>query len=154
MPGRLPGVTGIRDGYLTPMSASGRGSDLPGDGLVLAPDPVAVRAARRYVADRCSGAATPEDLCDTAVLLVSEIVTNAFAHGRSQARVTVAASPERILVEVSDDNSRHPRMVEQDPDALDGRGLSIIDLLSSRWGVRDESIGKTVWFELVGDEAA
>lgn len=44
-------------------------------------------------------------------------------------------------------------MVEQDPDALDGRGLTIVDLLSSRWGVRDDRYGKTVWFELVGDAA-
>lgn len=121
--------------------------------LVLMPDPAAVRDARQYVARTCSTAPTPDDLCDTAVLLVSELVTNALVHGRSEARVAVAVWPGRVLVEVSDDNSRHPQMVEQDPDALDGRGMSMVDLLSSRWGVRDERIGKTVWFELV-DEAA
>lgn len=135
------------------MGASGHGRGDETGSLVLAPDPAAVRAARRFVADNCSNGSTPEDPRDTAVLLVSELVTNAFTHGRSEARVSVAAASRRVLVEVSDDNSRHPRMVEQDPDALDGRGLTIVDLLSSRWGVRDDRYGKTVWFELVGDAA-
>jgi anti-sigma regulatory factor (Ser/Thr protein kinase) len=135
------------------MGSSGHGG---GDGgaLVLAPDPASVGAARRFVADNCSNGSTAEDLRDTAVLLVSELVTNAFAHGRSEVRISVAASSGRVRVEVSDDNSRHPRVVEQDPDALDGQGLAIVDLLSSRWGVSDDRYGKTVWFDLVDDAVA
>ena len=152
----------VGDRRATQWAPTGRGTGTAGGdaavpssgaGWVLAPDPAAVRAARRFVADRCGDGSAPENLCDTAVLLVSELETNAFTQGRSDARVTVAASPKRVLVEVSDDSSRRPRMVEQDPDALDGRGLPIIDLLSSRWGVRDDRCGETVWFELVGDEA-
>jgi anti-sigma regulatory factor (Ser/Thr protein kinase) len=88
------------------------------------------------------------DTCDTAVLLTSETVTNAFIHGRSEARIKVDPRPGRLLVEVADDNSRHPRPAGHDDDALDGRGLAIVELLSSRWGVVDDAYGKTVWFEV------
>ena len=82
------------------------------------------------------------------VLLTSEAVTNAFVHGRSAARLTVSVRTGRVRVEVADDNSRHPRQVEQDDEALDGRGLLLMTGLALRWGVRDEPVGKTVWFEV------
>lgn len=87
---------------------------------------------------------------DTAVLLTSETVTNAFTHGRSEARLVVTAHPDRVIVEVADDNSRHPRPAEPDADAdaLDGRGISILTMLAAGWGVRDDPYGKTVWFEV------
>lgn len=120
--------------------------------LTLAPDRAAVRQARAFVNDRCREAGLDDDLCDSAMLLVSETVTNAFIHGRSEARLTVTAtgphSRPGLRVEVGDDNSRHPHPVAQDDDALDGRGLAILEMLSARWGVRDEAYGKTVWFEL------
>ena len=123
---------------------------MDGDGLVLvlAPDPAAVRAARRFVADRCSDGSAPEDLRDTAVLLVSELVTNAFSHGRSEARIRLSRTRGLLSVEVADDNSRHPGTVAEDADALDGRGLAILELLRDEWGVVDRPYGKTVWFTL------
>jgi len=78
-------------------------------------------------------------------------VTNAFLHGRSQARLMVEATSRMVRVEVSDDNSRHPVLTTSDPDALDGRGLAMIDMLATAWGVRDEEVGKTVWVELHAD---
>jgi len=116
--------------------------------LVLPPDVAAVREARRFVQDFCTSAAIPDELRDTAVLLASETVTNAFVHGRSDARLAVTLVPGGVLVEVGDDNSRHPRPVDADEQALDGRGLMIITALAARWGVRDDEIGKTVWFEV------
>ena len=116
--------------------------------LVLPPDVAAVRVARRFVHDFCQSAEIPDEVRDTAVLLASETVTNAFVHGRSDARLVVSLVPGGVLVEVGDDNSRHPRQVDADDQALDGRGLMIITALASRWGVRDDQIGKTVWFEV------
>jgi anti-sigma regulatory factor (Ser/Thr protein kinase) len=83
------------------------------------------------------------------VLLTSETVTNAFIHGRSEARLRLVMRPDRIRVEVGDDNSRHPMRAERQDDALDGRGLDILDLVSSSWGVKDDVAGKVVWFEVV-----
>jgi hypothetical protein len=53
-----------------------------------------------------------------------------------------------LRVDVGDDNSRHPQQQPLDTESLSGRGLQIVRLLSSRWGVVDEPVGKRVWFEL------
>lgn len=119
--------------------------------LVLAPDLAAVSRARGFVRTCCQAAGIEGDACDTAVLLTSETVTNAFVHGRSDARLAVTTGPGAVLVEVGDDNSRHPRHVDPDDHALDGRGLKIMTALAARWGVRDEIFGKTVWFEVQVD---
>jgi anti-sigma regulatory factor (Ser/Thr protein kinase) len=125
----------------------------PADGtlptsLTLPPNPAAVRDARAFVRHHCDRHGLDADLCDTAVLLTSETVTNAFTYGHSEARLRVSWTPARLRVEVGDDNSRHPRRASQDADALDGRGLAILELLAARWGVRDDAFGKTVWFEI------
>lgn len=116
--------------------------------LTLEPDPAAVHAARAFVTRECGSAGLSDDACHTAALLTSEAVTNAFTHGRSEARIVVLPESGGVRVEVGDDNSRHPQPQEQDSDALDGRGLAILDLLAARWGVRDTDIGKVVWFEV------
>jgi anti-sigma regulatory factor (Ser/Thr protein kinase) len=116
--------------------------------LTLAPEPAAVRKARRFVAAQCKDHDVGSEATDVAVLLTSELVTNAVTHGRSDARLAVTVTPRAVLVEVGDDNSRHPRLQNLDRDALDGRGLRILDGLATRWGVREESLGKVVWFEV------
>ena len=106
-----------------------------------------VPAARRWVRGRLPSWLSHED-CERIVLLVSETVTNAFIHGRSEARLRIQVRPDAVRIEVGDDNSRHPQRIERQDDALDGRGLDILDLLASRWGVDDDVAGKVVWFEL------
>ncbi len=81
------------------------------------------------------------------MLLVSEVVTNALLRGRSRPRLTVTPFPGGGLY-VGDDNSRVPMLREDELDALDGRGLSLLDMLSSRWEVRRTPPGKVIWFEL------
>ena len=116
--------------------------------LVLAPDPAAVRRARQLVQEVCRAAGADAGTCDSAVLLTSETVTNAFTHGRSEARLRVDADEVSVFVQVGDDNSRHPALVPEDPRALDGRGLQIVQMVASRWGVVDDASGKTLWFEV------
>ena len=116
--------------------------------LALAPTLSAVRVARAFVRDICAEARLGRAVEDIVVLLTSEVVTNAFVHGRSDARLTIAVLSDRVRVEVGDDNSRHPRRADLDGEALDGRGLLLMDGLSERWGARSELIGKTVWFEV------
>lgn len=116
--------------------------------LVLAPDPRAVRDARSFVETCCRSAGIDGDACETAVLLTSETVTNAFLHGRSEARLVVTVNDEVVLVEVGDDSSKPPEFAEQRLGALHGRGLVILDTLASRWGITDQPNGKTVWFEV------
>ncbi|MGI4896375.1 MAG: SpoIIE family protein phosphatase, partial [Janthinobacterium lividum] len=121
---------------------------VPSTVLVLEPDPAAVRQARTFVHDYCCQLEECGDICDTLTLLVSEVVTNAILHGRSQARLRVTATTSAVRVEVSDDDSRLPLLAAADSGALGGRGLALIDLLASAWGVREEAVGKTVWLEL------
>ena len=122
--------------------------------LVLEPAPTAVRAARAHVRNRCHAAGVDEDTVDNAVLLVSETVTNALIHGRSEARLLVVATPTLVHVEVGDDNARHPVRAERNDAALDGRGLDILEILASAWGVRDDEAGKVVWFEVTPQDGA
>jgi serine phosphatase RsbU (regulator of sigma subunit)/anti-sigma regulatory factor (Ser/Thr protein kinase) len=121
-----------------------------GSVLVLDPDPAAVRRARTFVHDCCCRLQMSDDVCETLTLLVSEVVTNAISHGRSRAWLRVIDLTGVVRVEVSDDDSRLPVLSHADPDALGGRGLAMVDLLASAWGVREEAVGKTVWMELSG----
>ena len=118
--------------------------------LVLSQDVAEVRKARAFVRAHCAALGFNAERCDAAVLLTSEAVTNAFIHGRSEARVRITTTPGRLHVEVADDNSRHPQRLDQDTDALDGRGIAIVAQLATSWGVRDDPYGKTVWFDVAG----
>lgn len=94
------------------------------DERVIAADLAAVAAARSFVRSRCHAIGLEPDLCDTAVLLTSEVVANAILHGHSEARLRVRGHQHYLRVEVADENSRHPQPQAADPDALDGRGLA------------------------------
>lgn len=110
----------------------------------LDPQPDNVAVARRFVVDSLGGKTAELDDCE---LMVSELATNAVRHGRSMFRIGVYRLDGPIRIEVSDYNSRLPVEAGVSPDAQSGRGLQIVDALSSRWGVRPEAEGKTVWFE-------
>lgn len=116
--------------------------------VVLPADPRSVREARRLTQRCCLRAGLDEDTTDTAVLLTSELVTNAIVHGRSDARLKVAASHRHVHVEVGDDNDRVPVVQTHDDEALSGRGISLLAVVASRWGITHADIGKVVWFTL------
>lgn len=85
---------------------------------------------------------------ETAVLLVSELVTNVTRHAQTPAailrlRLETAAGVLRIEVQDADPNWPQPRT----PAWLDdsGFGFVLVDALADRWGVRDTPPGKTVW---------
>jgi anti-sigma regulatory factor (Ser/Thr protein kinase) len=84
---------------------------------------------------------------DSARLLVSELVTNSVVHGQGQIRLAARMDDNRILVEVCDEGSSFEHTARSVPfDQLHGRGLGIVDALSSRWGIHE---GTThVWFEI------
>lgn len=106
--------------------------------------------ARALVVDACRSGGVDQDATDSAELLVSEVVTNAVIHGRSEVSLRVSATSGLVRVEVGDDNSRRPARASFDPGALDGRGMTIVELMASRWGVEPGVVGKVVWFELAG----
>jgi len=112
-------------------------------------DPAAVRAARKFAVHALSGYSP--DLLEIIELLVSELAGNAVRHTNSSFDVRIGADRRRIRISVSDRGSGSPVARKLDPDAVAGRGLALVDMLSSSWGIRRNrslSGGKAVWFVL------
>jgi anti-sigma regulatory factor (Ser/Thr protein kinase) len=81
--------------------------------------------------------------------MTSELVTNALRHGSGTVRLGCDAGTLRVRVEVGDDSGQRPRVRYVDDDSENGRGMIIVDTLSSAWGVSDAPRGgKIVWFEV------
>jgi anti-sigma regulatory factor (Ser/Thr protein kinase) len=87
-------------------------------------------------------------VADTAVLLVSELVTNAVLHARTPLHLRIRWHANRLRVEVGDGNPAHPTVQKPDPFSPGGRGLLLVDRLAPAWGVEEKAAGKVVWFEL------
>lgn len=118
-------------------------------------NPAHVRLARSFVA-RTLREWKLGALVDDAQLVVSELASNAVLHARSEVRVTLRSDGEFwVRIELRDDNPRLPVPVAFSHDGTSGRGLSMVDALSTSWGVGRQGGGKTVWAELaVGDARA
>lgn len=97
----------------------------------------------------CHGLPTP--LVETAELLVSELVTNAFLHARGGIGLRISRRDGSLRVAVNDLSSRLVHLVPAaQPDDESGRGLFLLDALATSWGSEPQTsqAGKTVWFEL------
>jgi anti-sigma regulatory factor (Ser/Thr protein kinase) len=129
------------------------------DCVELESDPTMVLAARQFVRDRLTAWEATEHL-DDAVLVASELVTNAILHARTQLtlRVEVLDTPppgsSRVRVEVFDQNPRLPSLSPTVPEATSGRGLSLVSVLASGWGMENRGEGKVVWAEVGGESPA
>lgn len=85
------------------------------------------------------------DLIDDAKLVAGELVANA-SKLRQPFKLTLYKQGSSVLIEVYDTSSAEP--VVGNPADLDmesGRGIYIVDAVASKWGVRPERHGKTVW---------
>jgi anti-sigma regulatory factor (Ser/Thr protein kinase) len=115
----------------------------------LRPEPTAPATARHFIAATCEASGVDPDICATAALLVSELVTNAVLHAGTEVVMHVIPAAERLRVEVVDGHpGGHVRAQTPDPSNPRGRGLHMVDLLADDWGVTENEGGKTVWFEL------
>jgi anti-sigma regulatory factor (Ser/Thr protein kinase) len=89
---------------------------------------------------------------DIAMLLASEVVTNAVLHGAPPITLrTYCTEPGRLKIEVSDTGASMPVAIDAGLDADHGRGLILLDMLATDWGVQPQDPGKTVWFRLTGE---
>jgi anti-sigma regulatory factor (Ser/Thr protein kinase) len=113
-------------------------------------DPGEVASARRFV----SGVLHEWGIdADDVILAVGELAANAVLHARTSFTVTVCRDPAQLTVEVADHNSRLPAMGQPPLGALSGRGLMLVDAVSTAWGVRtDQSEGKLVWAQFDASE--
>ncbi|MGY5057356.1 ATP-binding protein [Streptomyces sp. 900105755] len=148
--GRLPGPQGL-DRF-----ASGDRLAPRSRVFDLAPTPRAVGNARRSVGELLGSWGVCEEALDNAVLVTSELVTNAIVHSAGRRIVCrVHAGADRIRIEVEDQNSGNialPAPRRAKPDEQNGRGLFLVDALSLDWGVTTAPEGRPaarfVWAEL------
>ncbi|RSM47281.1 ATP-binding protein [Amycolatopsis balhimycina DSM 5908] len=91
------------------------------------------------------------------LLVVTELVTNAYDHGRGPSEIRMAYTPQpcRVRVEVDDGCSAHPVVANPSLTTPGGRGMLMVEKLAAAWGVREhrETGGKTVWAEVACDGA-
>ncbi len=119
------------------------------DRIVLTPNSGSVAIARRWTTDQTNGLGLG-NLAETVSLLVSELVTNVVLHAQTECELTVRAHRGGIRVEVIDGSDQFPvGAVAPDPLALSGRGMLLVDALSSAHGSEAApGGGKLVWFEI------
>jgi len=113
----------------------------------LSPDAPSARQARRFV-DETLRRWECDDLLDTVELLVSELVTNAVIHARSEVDVSVQLLADRVRIEVADQSREGIRRRPLTADGSSGRGISMVESLALAWGVTPHRAGKAVWFEV------
>ncbi len=113
-------------------------------------DATASRQARRFVRTTLTTAGIAPDLIDRAELCVSELVTNCVMHSGSASDVSVRLDDECLLVLVRDQGGRGPVQLDAayQPMSVSGRGLMLVDALSTAWSAEHAADGTTVWFEL------
>ncbi|QLJ05549.1 ATP-binding protein [Streptomyces sp. NEAU-sy36] len=122
----------------------------------LSATPRGARLARRLTAASLASWGYPYESGpnETAQLLVSELATNAVAHGRVpgrdfELRLTLLPGADALRIEVSDARGeRRLQMLRGAPQDEHGRGLILVEALSREWGVTERVVGKTVWAEI------
>jgi anti-sigma regulatory factor (Ser/Thr protein kinase) len=105
--------------------------------------------ARRFARAQCAGH-TPPTLVEDVELVVSELVTNAMRHGRGQITMHLEVAADRVVVGVQDQGAGQPSPREPDATDVNGRGLALVAILATEWGVRPAPAGgKVVWCVLI-----
>jgi len=109
--------------------------------------PASVAKARAFVASSLGEA--PDELRDRAVLITSELATNAILHARSDFTITATITDGELQVAVTDSGGvRFPLPRQPVHDEPHGRGLLIADSLADQWGIDSQPYATTVWFTL------
>jgi len=125
-----------------------RPTGLRGCRVRLTAGPVAAGEARRQVRAAISAWEIPVDP-EAAVLLTSELVTNAIAHEVTGIITLAITCPcDQLRVDVHDTSRVLPVLVDAAVDAETGRGLMLVTTLSAEWGFYRTPAGKAVYFTL------
>ncbi len=114
---------------------------------VYQPLPESVPAARHFVLDvlRSWG---HDGLTADAALIVSELATNALAHAVTPFRALVERRDGGVRIGVEDATDAPLERRSRSMDAVDGRGVDIVEALSDTWGAQALPGGKVVWADL------
>jgi anti-sigma regulatory factor (Ser/Thr protein kinase) len=103
-------------------------------------------AARRF-AEQALTATHPR--IEDALVIVSELASNAVRHARSGFRLEVDLTGDRVRIEVADHGAGWPTPSDGAPMPTNGgMGLHLVEALADRWGAVERPDGKLVWAEL------
>ena len=120
---------------------------------VFVPVAQAVRATRRFVYGALDAWGLQE-LQWEASLVVSELANNAVRHGASPFRVLVSRAGDGVRIGIHDVAPGRPLQRSAAAEDLDGRGMAIIEALSTGWGCQRLSDGKFTWADLAAAPSA
>ncbi|MGW2131396.1 ATP-binding protein [Streptomyces coelicoflavus] len=114
--------------------------------------------ARALFREQAASWELPQDVTDTAELLLSELMTNAYRHAKvpsgREIRARCFLTDDRLRITVTDADTTLPKPAPAPapacPDDESGRGLALVVALADDWGARERvcGIGKEVWFEM------
>lgn len=114
---------------------------------------IGVRIARRAFADQLAAAGVPPADREDALLVLSELVSNAVKHASplpgGQIEVLWRISEDLLYIEITDGGGgTRPQPSVPLLSAMGGRGLDIVRTVSSQWGVTEDHDTVTVWAEI------
>jgi anti-sigma regulatory factor (Ser/Thr protein kinase) len=90
-----------------------------------------------------------EQLLDDALMVSSELVTNAVTHAQSSCRIRLTLNPARLRIAVMDAGAGTPEPMPPSQTEEHGRGLYMVDAVTTAWGLEEvPGDGKLVWAEL------
>jgi anti-sigma regulatory factor (Ser/Thr protein kinase) len=125
-----------------------RPTELRGCRIRLTSGPASAGEARREVKGAICAWDIPVDP-DLAVLLTSELVTNAIRHEvTGVVLLAITCSCGQLRVDVHDTSRSLPMLVDAPLDAETGRGLMLVSTLSAEWGFYRTPVGKAVYFTI------
>ena len=115
--------------------------------LNLSRDPAAAVEARRFVERQLQRRPVTEQSVENALLVSTELVSNAYRHGEGAIELRVNLLGDRVRIEVIDEgHNQAPAVRDQGAHETGGWGLRIVDQLALQWGVSE---GTThVWADL------
>lgn len=123
------------------------------------PEGDAARLARIAVEEALAGAGVAKVVVHDALLVLSELVSNAMRHARTEFIVAVTVEGGTLRIEVFDCDTGPPVLRGLSSESTCGRGLQVVDGLARRWGwhprrSKDGAPGKVVWAELALDQGS
>jgi anti-sigma regulatory factor (Ser/Thr protein kinase) len=112
-----------------------------------------VSAARHALSDKLAAEGVVPPMRDDAVLVLSELVSNAIRHAdplpTGDIRVTWLLDTDRLHLEITDGGAlTRPQAAVAAMSSLGGRGLDIVRTICSEWGVTQDGNAVTVWADL------
>jgi Histidine kinase-like ATPase domain len=124
--------------------------------IELAPRPTSAATARKLATAFARRYHLGDDLADSICLVVSELVTNAVLHARTEVVLSLELRPGVVRIGVRDGSLATLAVRNYSAEAVTGRGLGVVEALTSAWGAVADGDGKLVWaeFDLAGAKTA